>query len=138
MKLIRTLKFSLLVVVAALTLTGCSGGNSSSGLGLSVGGSWNGRLMISGSEYARFSMSIQQSSTDPEDPFSSKELSGVLSSNNKCIPGGELTGTIIDNQISLTIGELRMGGLAGNTNMEGTWQNAGEECIKGGTWTASR
>lgn len=140
MKLSKYLKLTLLAVIAAFTFTGCSGGSTSTGLGLSVGGGWNGILKINGAEYARFYMSIVQSATDPEDPFSSKELGGTFAptSGNKCIVGGEIVGTLVDNQITMTIGDLRMSGTTGNTNMEGAWSDSAEDCIKGGTWTASR
>jgi len=140
MKLTRHIKLTLLAAIAIFTLAGCSGGNTSSGLGLSVGGGWNGILMVNGAEYARFSMSIVQSSTDPEDPFSSKELGGTFAptSGNKCIVGGEIEGTLVDNQISITIGDLRMSGTSGNTNMQGVWSDSAVDCVKAGNWTASR
>ena len=140
MKLTRPLRLTLLAVIAAFTFAACSGGSTSTGLGLSVGGGWNGVLMVSGAEYARFSMSIVQSTTDPENPFSNKELGGTFAptSGNKCIVGGEITGTLVDSQISMTIGDLRMSGTSNNSSMSGTWADSAEDCFKGGTWTASR
>ncbi len=140
-------------------LSGCSGGTTAGGLGLSVGGTWFGTLARNNVAYASFSMGLSQAADDTNDPFSGNTLVGVFSSNNNCIGGGALTGTLSGNSINITAttanGSIILTGSSNNSSMGGSWFNTGtvsetetvgetttttvaETCNLGGTWNASR
>ncbi len=138
MKFTKHLKLMIVAAVAAFSLSACSGGSTATGLGLSVGGNWSGKLMDGSKVFASFNMSLQQTATDAEDPFSGSELLGTFNSNNECTGGGEITGTISGDSITLKVEELSMTGQTSNNNMSGSWSVSGEECSAGGSWHASR
>lgn len=138
MKFTKHLKLLIVAAIAAFSLSACSGGSTATGLGLSVGGNWKGQLLVGSKVFASFNMSIQQTATDAEDPFSGSELLGTFTSNNECTGGGELTGTITGDSINLTIEDLSMTGQTSNNNMSGSWSVTNETCTTGGSWNASR
>lgn len=137
MKFTKNIKLLIIAAAAVFSLSACSGGSTATGLGLSVGGNWNGKLMDGSKEFASFNMSLAQTATDAEDPFSGSELLGTFNS-NACTGGGEITGTISGDSISLKIEDLSMTGQTSNNSMSGSWSVSGEECSAGGSWHASR
>ncbi len=138
MKFTKNIKLMIAAAFAVFSLSACSGGSTATGLGLSVGGSWAGQLRVGNSVYANFGMSLQQEANDAEDPFSGSKLIGTFSSDDKCIGGGTIDGTVSGSSINLAIDSLSMSGEAGNTTMSGVWNSAIEGCTTGGTWSASR
>jgi hypothetical protein len=149
----RTITLLKSIITAGFTifmLSGCSSGSTASGLGLGVGGTWFGQLLVNNNVIANFTMSLSQSS-NADDAFAPSDLTGVFNSNNECIGSGSLNGQLIDDNITLTIlatGTLDMAGTAGNSSMSGTFSNqgsiageggnAGTSCNIGGSWRAER
>ncbi len=150
----RTITFFKSIITAGFTifmLSGCSSGSTASGLGLGVGGTWFGQLLVNNVVIANFTMSLSQSS-NAEDPFAPSDLAGVFTSNNECIGNGTLTGTLNADSITLIVtatGTLNMAGTAGNSSMSGTFSNSGSiavegesnaetSCNFGGSWRAER
>lgn len=148
----RTITYLKSIITAGLTvfvLSGCSSGSTASGLGLGVGGTWFGQLLVNNVVIASFTMSLSQSS-DSDDPFAPSDLSGVFNSDNECIGSGSLNGQLNADTITLTIlatGTLDMAGSAGNSAMSGTFSNQGSiagegdaetSCNFGGSWRAER
>lgn len=143
MKFTKHLKILITAAVAVFSLSACSGGSTATGLGLSVGGNWVGQLMVGSKVFASFNMSLQQSATDEEDPFSASDLIGTFNSDNECTGGGEITGTISGDSITLKVNDMSMTGQTSNNNMSGSWSiskegEEGEGCSTGGSWNASR
>jgi hypothetical protein len=149
----RTVTLLKSIITAGFTifmLSGCSSGSTASGLGLGVGGTWFGQLLVNNAVIANFTMSLSQSS-NAEDAFAPSDLTGVFNSNNECIGSGSLNGQLNADSITLTIlatGTLDMAGTAGNSSMSGTFSNqgsiagergnAGTSCNIGGSWRAER
>ena len=137
MKFTKNIKLLIIAAAAAFSLSACSGGSTATGLGLSVGGNWKGQLLVGSKVFASFNMSIQQTATDSEDPFSGSELIGTFNS-DACTGGGDIKGTISGDSITLKMNDLSMTGQTSNNNMSGSWSVSGEECNAGGSWHASR
>jgi hypothetical protein len=143
----RTITLLKSIITAGFTifmLSGCSSGSTASGLGLGVGGTWFGQLLVNNNVIANFTMSLSQSS-NAEDAFAPSDLTGVFTSNNECIGSGSLNGQLNADSITLTIlatGTLDMAGTAGNSSMSGTFSNQGSidgtSCNIGGSWRAER
>ncbi len=153
MRITTYLKSLIVAGLAIFVLSGCSGGSTATGLGLSVSGFWSGTLLSNnGNPFASFTMSLVQVGEDSTDPFAASSLEGTFTSSSSCIGGGAISGTLNGNNISMEIdgpnGTLIMSGQAGNTTMSGTWSNSGEiagdddadatSCNAGGTWSAGR
>jgi len=139
MKFTKKIKLMMVAAAAVLSLSACSGGSTATGLGLSVGGSWNGKLLRSnGQEFTSFSMSIAQEANDAEDPFSGSKITGTFNSGSTCTKGGSIDGTITGDTIDFKVEDLSMTGTTGNTNMSGSWFITNADCTEGGSWHASR
>ena len=138
MKFTKHLKLVIAAAVAAFSLSACSGGSTATGLGLSVGGNWSGQLLVGSKVFASFNMSLQQTATDAEDPFSGSELIGTFNSDDDCTGGGEIVGTISGDSITLKIEDISMTGQTSSNNMSGSWSVSNETCTTGGSWNASR
>jgi len=152
MRITTYLKRFFIAGLSIFVLSGCSsGGTTATGLGLGVAGFWAGTLYRSGNPFTSFTMSLVQIN-DGDDPFAPSDLGGTFNSNDSCIGGGSITGTLNGDSISMAIegpnGTLNMSGTAGNTSMSGSWSNNGEiagaegesstSCNFGGTWAAER
>lgn len=154
MKFTKYLTLVIAVAVAAFSLSACSGGSTATGLGLSVGGNWKGQLFVGSKKFASFNMSLQQTAADEEDPFSASELIGTFNSDNECTGGGEITGTISGDSITLSVNDISMTGKTSNNSMSGSWfvsaaasatvsteattEATTTGCSTGGSWNASR
>ena len=122
-----------LCLVLTILLAACSGGSTSNGLGLGVGGTWFGSLSRGSVPFASFTLNLSQATDDESDPFSSNSLSGVFNSNNQCISGGTISGSLTKNNINITVstnnGVLTLSGTASNSAMSGSWSNTGQFTI---------
>ena len=159
MKITTYLKSLFVAGLSVFILSGCSSGSSATGLGIGVSGFWVGTLYRNGAAYTKFSMSLVQiqgdgGSDDTDDAFSPSVLQGTFNANNKCIGGGVIDGSVVNNNVIINVtmstGVLNMAGSAqSSSSMTGSWSSVGaggdavegeveEDCDLSGTWTAGR
>ncbi len=154
MRITTYLKSLFVAGLSVFILSGCSSGSSASGLGLGISGFWAGTLFRNGAAYTNFTMSLVQIQDDDDgdtNSFPTSTLEGILNSNDKCIAGGKISGTINANNVIIDVemstGTLSMAGSASSSSsMTGSWSSStggeGEEgaadCNLSGTWTAGR
>ena len=156
MKITTYLKSLFVAGLSVFILSGCSSGSSASGIGIGVSGFWVGTLYRNGAAYTNFSMSLVQvggagNDDNVNDAFEPSTLQGTFNANDKCIGGGVIAGSVVNNNVIIdvttTTGILNMAGSAqSSSSMTGSWSNAGSggdpeavgDCNLSGTWTAGR
>lgn len=127
-----------------LVLSGCGGNTSTSasGIGATVSGNWSGQLNSNNAPFSTFTMSLSQPSANLNAPFEDSPVTGSFVSSNSNISSGNITGTLQENSISLTIGSLTMTGRIDGNSMNGSWSNSSAATSTAislsGSWGASR